>query len=441
MEVTTLADSPQVQSAVIPRSPLSPIAFRFCFIYFGILYAANSIFNTIFSLPKLDAPDWSTSPPIRAVVFWVGAHLFGLHPPFQYANGQSGDRYYDWVFTFCALIATIVATAAWSIVDRRRREYPALQKWYRLALRLCLGTAMFVYGSIKLIPLQMTYPSLSALIIPFGNMSPFEVLWSSIGSSPAYEVFAGCAELLGAILLIFPRTVTLGALICLADMTQVFALNMTYDVPVKLYSFHLMLISLLILQRNIRNLASFFFLGRSSRISEPVPLFASRRGQRIASIAIALFWLRVIGGDVYQDWQSWHSYGPGAKKAPLYGIWNIEEYTVDSKPHPLLVTEDQQWRRIIFQYPDYAEAQRMDGTFAGYGEKISADLKTLNLTDAKNKTWHANFSVTRTADDRLTLDGTIGGQQATLHLHRLDHTKFLLTTRGFHWIQDYPFAP
>jgi hypothetical protein len=24
-------------------------------------------------------------------------------------------------------------------------------------------------------------------------------------------------------------------------------------------------------------------------------------------------------------------------------------------------------------------------------------------------------------------------------LHRLDHTKFLLVARVFHWIQDYPF--
>ena len=55
----------------------------------------------------------------------------------------------------------------------------------------------------------------------------------------SYEIFAGCAETLGGILLLTPRTTTLGALVCLADMIQVFMLNMTYDVPVKLFSFHL----------------------------------------------------------------------------------------------------------------------------------------------------------------------------------------------------------
>jgi hypothetical protein len=60
-----------------------------------------------------------------------------------------------------------------------------------------------------------------------------------MGSAPAYEIFTGCAEVAGGLLLIVPRTATLGALISLADMIQVFTLNMTYDVPVKLFAFHL----------------------------------------------------------------------------------------------------------------------------------------------------------------------------------------------------------
>jgi len=49
---------------------------------------------------------------------------------------------------------------------------------------------------------------------------------NSMGSAPAYEIFTGLAEVAGGLLLIVPRTTTLGALISLADMTQVFTLNM-----------------------------------------------------------------------------------------------------------------------------------------------------------------------------------------------------------------------
>ena len=90
---------------------------------------------------------------------------------------------------------------------------------------------MMVYGMSKAVPLQMPFPFLTTLLERYGDFSPMGVLWSSIGASPAYEIFTGCAELLGGVLLIFPRTTTLGALVCLADAIQVFLLNMTYDVP------------------------------------------------------------------------------------------------------------------------------------------------------------------------------------------------------------------
>jgi uncharacterized membrane protein YphA (DoxX/SURF4 family) len=60
-----------------------------------------------------------------------------------------------------------------------------------------------------------------------GLFSTASVLWTSIGAAPAYEIVAGSAELLAGILILFPRTTTLGALVCMTDMTNVFLLNMT----------------------------------------------------------------------------------------------------------------------------------------------------------------------------------------------------------------------
>ena len=104
---------------------------------------------------------------------------------------------------------------------------------------------MIGYGFVKVIPTQMSYPSLTRLLQPFGTLSPMGVLWTSMGSAPAYEIFTGCAQVAAGLLLIVPRTATFGALISLADMILVFMLNMTYDVPVKLFAFHLILLCLL----------------------------------------------------------------------------------------------------------------------------------------------------------------------------------------------------
>src|SRR6202046_5549488 len=137
----------------------------------------------------------------------------------------------------------------------------------------------------KFVPRQMPFPYLTKLLEPYGNFSPMGVLWSSIGASPAYEIFAGSAEFLGGILVLIPRTRTLGALVCLADMIQVFLLNMTYDVPVKLLSFHLILLSLLMLAPDLPRQIDVFFRSRATQPSPKASLFQSRRAIRMALLA------------------------------------------------------------------------------------------------------------------------------------------------------------
>ena len=53
----------------------------------------------------------------------------------------------------------------------------------------------------------------------------------------AVPVFTGWAEVLGRHPVLVPQTTMLGALIGLADMIQVFVLNMTYDFGLKQISF------------------------------------------------------------------------------------------------------------------------------------------------------------------------------------------------------------
>jgi hypothetical protein len=117
-------------------------------------------------------------------------------------------------------------------------DYAGLHRWVRLFLRFALARQMIVYDMVKVIPVQMSYPALIRLLQPFGTLSPMGVLWASMGSAPAYEIFTGFAEVAGGLLLIVPRTATLGALVSCACMIQVFVLDMTYDVPAKLLAFH-----------------------------------------------------------------------------------------------------------------------------------------------------------------------------------------------------------
>lgn len=420
-------------------SSATRVAFRFCFVYFGLYCLLTQISTGLVPLPNVDIPDPSSLTPVRQIVIWAASHIFRITKPLIYAETGSGDRTFDWVLLVCMLVIAGVATALWSILDRKRENYVTLYKWFRLCIRICLAGQMFGYGWAKAVPLQMPYPYLTRLLEPFGNFSPMGVLWSSIGASPAYEVFAGCAEMLGGILLIVPRTTTLGALVCLADMTQVFMLNMTYDVPVKLLSFHLILMSLFLLAPDLQRLANLFFLNRTAGPSTQPPLFATARANRIALVAQVMIGVWLMGMNAYGSWTGWHLYGGGSPKSALYGIWNVEQLTIDGQTRSPLITDYGRWRRVIFDIPSRMVFQRMDDSLAGYGATIKVNDHTLALTKDGDKNWKASFTFQRSTPDQLILDGDMDSHKLHMQLQLLDREKFLLVNRGFHWVQENPF--
>jgi uncharacterized membrane protein YphA (DoxX/SURF4 family) len=413
------------------------IAFRFCFIYFGLYCLLTQVSTGLVPLPNIDIPDPSTLWPTRQIVTWTAVHLFGISKPLVYFSG-SGDKIFDWVLLVVMIALSALATAIWSVVDRRRENYVTLFKWFRLVIRICLAGQMFGYGWSKAVPLQMPFPYLTRLLEPYGNFSHMGVLWASIGASPAYEIFAGCAEMLGGILLVIPRTTTLGALVCLVDMTQVFMLNMTYDVPVKLLSFHLILLSLFLLAPDLRRLANLFFLNRVAEPSTQPPLFATPHANRIAIAMQIVIGVWLMGMNAYGSWTGWHLYGGGRPKSALYGIWDVDQLTIDGQLRSPLLGDYGRWRRVVFDFPEFVSFQRMDDSFVGYRVEIDTNSNTLVLTKSGDKNWKANFAFQRIVPDQLILDGQMDGRKVRMKLQLLDRKNYLLVSRGFHWVQENP---
>jgi hypothetical protein len=415
------------------------IAFRFCFMYFGLYCFYTQIITALISIPNMEIGDPSAYWPMRQIVFWIAAHLFHAKLPLVYSGSGSGDKTFDWVMAFFLVIFSLIATAVWSVLDRRRENYVTLYKWFRLFMRFALASQMIGYGIDKVVPLQMPYPYLTRLLEPFGNFSPMGVLWASVGAAPAFETYVGCAETLAGLFLIFPRLTMVGALIALCDMTHVFMLNMTYDVPVKLFSVHLMLMALFLLAPDCQRLLNFFFRNHAVAPSAHPQLFKSRRANRVAFALQLVFGLWMIGSSLYGARDAWRTYGSGRPKSALYGVWNIDQLSIDGQLRSPLVIDYDRFRRAVFDFQDYVSFQRMDDTFASFGATIKTDDKTIALSKFTDKNWKAKFSFQRPAPDQLILDGEMDNHKMHMELHLVDRNKFLLVNRGFHWIQEHPF--
>src|SRR5262245_33151841 len=94
------------------------------------------------------------------------------------------------------------------------------------------------------------------LIAPLGQYTPQRLLWALRVSAAGYEISTGFGEVLGGALLCAPRLTTLGALVTAAAMTQVFLLNVFYDVNQKLNSFHLLAMAAFLLLPDVPRLGS-----------------------------------------------------------------------------------------------------------------------------------------------------------------------------------------
>ena len=413
----------------IEWSPARRVAFRFAAVYL-LLYLFPFPLNIVPATERLfgwwDA-GWAV------IVKWVGLHLFGVTITVM-PNG-SGDTTYNYVQVFCFLIVAAFAAAVWSALDRKATSYDTLHHWLRAYVRFSLAAFMFSYGSYKVIQTQFPAPPLDRLIQPFGDASPMGLLWTFMGASQAYNVFTGMGEMIGGLLLTTRRTTTLGALVCIAVMSNVAMLNFAYDVPVKLFSLHLLAMAFFLLLPDLGRLANVLVLNRPAAAVELRPQL-SGRWRRWAPLARAAFVLLLLVPALMQA----RTYRQTlAKHSPFYGIWNVEEFAVDDQPRPALSGDTARWRRVVFDSPNSFAVQLMTDARQRFVLKLDESKHTMSLSrrDDPKKTFVMAYSVP--TPGAMTLDGQLDGKRLRARLQRAETPSFLLTTRGFHWINEYPF--
>ncbi|MBF6329452.1 DoxX family protein [Nocardia transvalensis] len=426
-------------------NPLTRIVFRFTFLYFGLFCLTYPQLITEFGRwfitwlgGSTDAVIWQTTL-LGPLLGWVGRTVFGVDAVVR--GTGSGDQTIYWVQLFCLLVVATVGTAAWTLLARRRTEHRRLAGWFLLFVRLCVAGQMLNYGFGKLIPTQMPEPGLTTLLTPYGEFTPMGVLWNQVGTSMPYQILLGAAEVLAGVLLFIPRTAVVGAMLSVVSMAQVFVLNLTFDVPVKILSGHLLLMSLLLLAPQARRLVEVLVLDRATGPSTAPYPFRTRTSRRIAAAVQIALGIWIGSSLLHVSMQFWRDEGPDRPKPPLYGIWAVQDFARDGQAVPPLLTDETRWQRIVFDYPGVMDYQRMDGTLVPAQVKVDTATHRVELADlpagqdAQPKPL-GTFTFQQPGPDRLRLEGELDGHPVTITLDRVDPNTFPLRSTGFHWIRD-----
>jgi len=388
---------------------------------------------------------WAYIPGLDKVAEWIGkgwdvvvvpvaAHVF--HVTASTAQTGSGDSTYSYVAFAIYIAVALAAGLACAVLDRTRAHYERVRQFFRLFLRYALAATMISYGAFKVIPSQFTPPTLDRLVEPIGAASPMGILWTFMGASLPYVVLTGMVEMIGGLLLTMRRTALLGALISAGAMANVVALNFCYDVPVKLNSTLYLLEALVIAAPDFRRMASVFVLQpRDER-----PLFRKKWAMRSVVAAGVLLTATITFFSLRQSDESRRTGGYLAPRSPLRGVWSVDELTDNGASRPPLTTDVNRWRRFIFDSPRTANIQFMSDARFRYLIELNEKAKTIKLTDWEHRNRVMSFAYARPGARTLVLDSTVDGHKmhAVCHLSELA-AKPLLTTRGFHWINEFPF--
>jgi len=408
-------------------------AFRFAFVYL-ILY------NFPFPLYYVPGAYRVLGPYERGlhqVVPWVGAWLLHLKTPIAIFPTGRGDTTYNYVLLLCFLASALAVSMVWSLADRKRLNYDRLYSWLRIYIRFVLGAALVGYGSAKLFPSQFPPPAFFTLAEPFGQASPMGLLWTFMGVSRPYSVFAGAAEFASGVLLLVPRTAALGAILGSAVLSNVVALNFCYDVPVKLYSLHLLLMCLFVGCSGIINVLKLLLLNRAEPATDG-PVFARHSWQKgFLAVQVALGFI-LAGTSLNNVHKQTLKAQDSIAALPFGGFWSVDQFNVDGDASNNSAPEVPRWTQFVLDSP-YIVLLQGDGGFRRlYHWTTDPDKKSVTLSGADNGS-DVTFGVEKRAPDQLILRGPWHGHAIETHLHRTEMPKFLLLTRGFHWISEYPF--
>jgi hypothetical protein len=410
------------------------VGFRFVFIYWATYCLQAHLADPVLWMIPWGARGlaWLTHP-LHLVVLWVGVHLFHLNgAALSERPTASSDRAIQYVLCLCLVVFALAGAAIWTIISElraKRIEYRTLYAWLRLGLRFTLGMILLQYGFLKVFGIQFIPPPLVYLTETYGDSSPMRLMWAFMGASVPYTIFGGLAEIVPAVLLLFWRTSTLGALISSGVLLNVVLLNFCYDVPVKLFSTHLLLASLFLLLPDAAALWRIFFAGGSAALTGLYLPPWERRPLRWASRILQVL---IIGSIFYQSavvsYREKQEMPVGHAPLSLYGVWAIDK--ADGLP------PQETWTKVIMDDPDGMYLVRSDGKRDWYFVNFDRTNTRIEfLRTAKPTTLQWTNGTNRT----LVLSGSWLGNPVTMSLHRLTPDIFPLQARGFHWVQEYPY--
>ncbi len=408
------------------------ILFRFFFIYFLL---STAIWGWLGSIPWLSFLSTFSNSFSSFYTELFNDYIYQIKEELVPTRG-SGDTSMGWATLYAQLFLSLMGSILWSILDRKRTHY----YWSHLALRNVVRYYIilfaFIYGAIKVYGLQMPSPSNSYYATDLGHFTGMRFSWNFIGYSKGYEFFSGLMELFVGIFLLYRRTIVLGALLGIGVFANVFLLNMSYDIPVKIFSFQLLFACVFICLNNHNRITQFLIFNKSVTpdTSWDIPYFKS--WVKPARIILKSVFILVFALYPMYNYYSFYASVNSRETTPPFqnGFYEVQQFILDGDTIPPERGSWWHWQDVAIDQSGRGSIGLVDSTFrVRYGRSyFSYELDSAETT----------LSIKQSSSDVFTLfKGTyVKLNDRDLQLTGTYKRKHDLQVRLIWQERDYPLA-
>jgi hypothetical protein len=250
---------------------------------------------------------------------------------------------------------------------------PELANWLsavkltRAILRYTVALLVITYGFAKLNGSQFTILD-SELDKPMGQVSGFWLTWYYFGYSKFYGNLIALAQIIGGVLLMFPRTTLLGSCLLLPIIANIILIDLFYavDLGALLVALFIEVALLIIVRPHLMELYDLFWVRQK-------PLVPTKLSPRMATIGKYI--VRVLLIVLPAIFTYWVANFNNRFPTPIDGTWDVVEVSPS-------LERDNDAPTVVFFERNRAHLcvfKGRDGSYAGHHFEVNTNERTIGI--------------------------------------------------------------
>lgn len=405
--------------------------WRFIFLYI-ILYIFPYGFEYINELNPEDISFW------KGITIWFGQTFLGWE--FYINNLQNGfDSKYDYSRFLLIVCISTIGSVIWLFIDSKiKYSYThKLKVLLQTILRYHIGLTLILYGLAKVFLLQFGSLDINDLETNLGNQSGMGFLWKFMSYSDFYSISTGLIEVTGGVLVLFRRTTFIGAFILFIAMVNVVLVDIGYDVSVKMFAIHLLLMTVLLIFDNLKQLINFFITNKPTIPYNFAPFFNSKK-IRYGLKGIILIYFIISFRNSFKE-------RIRTEKSPnnieMTGIYEIDIFIKNRDTINSSNSDRLRWETMRLNcnkyYPKHVAIKNSDGQTQWFKFEENVLDKTITFKPIENASESEYlFNYKKTGKNKFTFSGIYKGDTLSFSAKSKMIKDYLLTKNETQWIRD-----